>query len=60
MLVSKDNPNVKRVCYKEKPTTTDEAAINENEVVHGWCGTCKIDAKKNCRTQFTLMYFRMQ
>ena len=49
MLVSKDNPNVKRVCYHKDLTTKDETAVNANEAVYGWCGSCKDGAKKNCR-----------
>ena len=35
-------------CYHKDPVTEDKDKVNANEVVNGWCGTCKQKAKKNC------------
>ena len=50
LLVEKGNPTNVRTCYHKDPLTegVDRDKVNANEVVSGWCGTCKNGAKKNC------------
>ena len=39
------------LCYHlDSSWEDDNAKINDNEVINGWCGTCKPGAKKNCKS----------
>ena len=48
LLVEKENPSNVRLCYYKEVVTDSLENVNFNEIKHGWCGTCKQGARKNC------------